>query len=77
MATRFRTPEALAQTVGDRLLRDTEVAEILGVSRRMVWLLVRSGELAPPVRIGTRLARWRASDVQRAIRMGFRANEEA
>ena len=53
----------------DNLLRATEVAHLLGISLRNVWLLSSSGKLPPPMKIG-RSTRWRNSDIQGVIRGG-------
>lgn len=47
------------------LLTVSQVAELLGVSPRLVWLLAEQHEL-PPVRI-RRCTRWRRADVLRYI----------
>ncbi len=44
------------------LLKDVEVAFILGCSRRHVWELLAHGKICPPVHLG-RLVRWRAADL--------------
>jgi excisionase family DNA binding protein len=43
------------------LLTVNQVAELLGISPRLVWLLAKQGTL-PPVRI-RRCTRWRRADV--------------
>ncbi len=46
------------------LLRDRDVAVILGISRALVWKLSSTGELPSPIRIpGTRAARWQRDDI--------------
>ena len=47
-----------------RLLTVADVARALAVSTRTVWRLVASGELPQPQKIGKRLRRWRASDIE-------------
>lgn len=47
-----------------RLLKVSDVARALAVSTRTVWRLVSAGELPPPQRIGKRLRRWRAADIE-------------
>ena len=47
-----------------QLLTVEDVARALAVSTRTVWRLVSAGELPPPQRIGKRLRRWRASDIE-------------
>jgi excisionase family DNA binding protein len=47
-----------------RLLTIAEVAELLSCGETMVRQLVRRGELAPPRKVGGKLARWFPSDVR-------------
>ncbi len=47
-----------------QLLTVEDVARALAVSTRTVWRLVSAGELPQPQRIGKRLRRWRASDIE-------------
>jgi len=49
----------------ERLLSAKDLAEILGCSQRSIWRLCSSGRLPSPVRLGPRLVRWRAKDVER------------
>ena len=49
-----------------RLLRDREVAQLLGLSVRQVWKLTASGELPEPVKLG-RSTRWRERDLRDRI----------
>ena len=50
-----------------RLLNVDEVAKVLSVSVRTVWRLVSAGELPPPMKVGKRLRRWRARDIENYI----------
>lgn len=52
----------------ERLLRIREVAEVLGLSERLVWKYLRQGKLMP-VRFG-RATRVRWTEVERLIREG-------
>jgi excisionase family DNA binding protein len=45
------------------LLRDRDVAALLGISRSLVWKLAATGEIPAPVRIGGRAARWERSAI--------------
>lgn len=54
----------------DTLLTFVEVAERLRVARGTVYRLVASGHLPPPIRIGAKLARFRASDIEAMIEQG-------
>ncbi|MHC4063184.1 MAG: helix-turn-helix transcriptional regulator [Planctomycetota bacterium] len=47
-----------------------QVAKELQCSVRQVWRLVASAKIPPPLRIGG-MRRWRASDIQSWIKMGF------
>jgi len=58
-------PSAVPRPVSPELLTVAQVAELLGVSSRLVWLLAEQGKL-PPVRI-RRCTRWRRADVLRYI----------
>lgn len=57
----------------EKLLKDRDVAAIIGCSRTNVWMMVRDGRLPPPLKLG-RMARWRPSAVWAAIQ---RAEEAA
>jgi predicted DNA-binding transcriptional regulator AlpA len=58
------------------LLRDSEVAQLLGVSRRQIWKLLKTQALPEPVRIiGS--VRWREADIDAWIGAGCPANGSA
>jgi predicted DNA-binding transcriptional regulator AlpA len=48
------------------LLRDTQVAEMLGVHRNTVWNRVRSGDFPPPIK-WSGLTRWHRKAVEEFI----------
>lgn len=50
----------------ERLLKDRQVAEIIGCSRTNVWRMVDDGRLPKPLRLGG-MTRWRASTVMAVI----------
>jgi excisionase family DNA binding protein len=50
----------------DRLLKDREVAELLGCSRANIWRMLDDGRLPKPLRLGG-MTRWRASAIWRMI----------
>ncbi|MBN2294875.1 MAG: helix-turn-helix domain-containing protein [Pirellulales bacterium] len=50
-----------------RLIPVTEVAVLLGVSIRTVWRMTSEGELPAPVKLSTRVTRWRLSDIEECI----------
>ncbi len=49
--------------VEELLLKDKEVARMIGVSRGTLWRMVKAGLFPPPIRVGTRAVRWRLSEV--------------
>jgi predicted DNA-binding transcriptional regulator AlpA len=49
------------------MLSAAEVARWVGISERSVWRWTKLGILPPPVRLGKRCSRWRASDIQRFL----------
>lgn len=59
-----------------QLLKDSEVARRLGVSRRQVWKLLAAGKLPEPVRVGGSV-RWREADIDAWIEAGCPANRTA
>ncbi len=70
--SRIRTGnEAQGLSSGDRLLRVSEVAKTLSVSSRTIWRMTDRGELPRPVRIGTRMVRWRESEIEAYIADGL------
>ncbi|MFC0339774.1 helix-turn-helix transcriptional regulator [Paracoccus niistensis] len=50
----------------DRLLRDKDAAEALGVSKTTFWRRVNDGTVPPPVKIGGS-TRWPQSEIQAVI----------
>jgi predicted DNA-binding transcriptional regulator AlpA len=48
------------------LLKDSEVAALLGLGRTTVWLYVSKGILPEPIKLG-RSARWRRSEIEAVI----------
>jgi excisionase family DNA binding protein len=53
-------------SASDDLLRVGEAADMLGVSARTAWRMVKAGEL-PTVKLGPRATRVRMSDVQELV----------
>ncbi len=51
-------------TSQSQLLSARQVGGLLSVSTRTVWRMLSSGQLPQPIRIGTRLTRWRLTDIQ-------------
>lgn len=47
----------------NKLLRVTEVADLLGCSVATVWAMLRRGQIAEPVRFSDRCTRWRPDDL--------------
>ena len=54
----------LIQQERPQLLKDVEVARMLGIGRSTVWSRLKEGRLPQPVRLGTE-TRWRLADIQR------------
>ena len=52
------------------LLRDSEVAKRLNVSRRQIWKMRAVGQLPEPIRVGTGSVRWREADIEGWIQAG-------
>ena len=49
--------------MAEQLLRDREVVERLGIGKNLMWEWTRTGYFVQPVRLGKRVTRWRASEV--------------
>ena len=47
-----------------RLLRDRQVAGLLGISRSFVWVLVKKKRLPQPIRLSRKMTVWRLTDIQ-------------
>ena len=58
------TPEPAADPERGRLLKPTEAARLLGVSRRKIFALIKDGTLHP-VRLGKRTTRVALSEIER------------
>ena len=59
----------------DRLIRDTEGAEIIGGSKATWWRRVADGTLPKPIRIGS-MTRWRLSELLAVINALSDAREQ-
>lgn len=51
----------------ERLLKDTEVAEKLSVTRNTVWKQAKAGIIPKPVRHGIGAVRWKLSEINAYI----------
>ena len=51
----------------DRILRRTQVEEMIGLKRSQFYYLRKSGEFPAPVKLGARCFGWRLSAVQEWI----------
>ncbi|MDO5706053.1 MAG: helix-turn-helix domain-containing protein [Paracoccus sp. (in: a-proteobacteria)] len=58
----------LENTMADNplLMKDTEVARFLGMSKASVWRLTRNGKLPQPIRIGG-MTRWKRAEIEAAF----------
>ncbi len=54
------------------LLDARRIAGLLGVHERTVWRLVSAGELPQPIRLGTKMVRWRLSDLESFLEQRMR-----
>jgi len=52
----------------DRLIRNSEVQKLTGLSRSTIWRLQSSGNFPPSLPLTSRLVGWRLSDIQEWIR---------
>ena len=50
--------------IGNRLLRDTEVAAMLAIGRSTLWAWLKRGEFPAPVRLAANTVRWPRSEVE-------------
>ncbi|MDW8371840.1 MAG: AlpA family phage regulatory protein [Geminicoccaceae bacterium] len=48
---------------GCRLLKIGEVVNITGISKSVIYAMVRRGEFPPPIKIGYKTARWSSEEV--------------
>jgi predicted DNA-binding transcriptional regulator AlpA len=55
----------------DTLLRAADVARLLSVSVRTVWRMRDAGQLPRPVRVASKMVRWRRSDIESFIQNGL------
>ena len=46
-----------------QILRPSNVARLLGVSRTTLWRWTKAGHLPPPIKLGPGVTGWRASDI--------------
>ena len=58
------------------LIRDREVAHLIGMSVPTVWRLVSKGVLPEPIRTFSRAARWRRVDIEEWVRLGCPVGNE-
>lgn len=58
------------------LLSAADVAQMMSMSERTVWKLVKSKDLPPPLKIKGRLTRWHRSAILRYVRRLVDSAEE-
>lgn len=58
----------MEKTPLEQILRPSQVAAILAVSKVTLWRMQRRGELPPPIRISPGAVGWRASTIRGFIR---------
>lgn len=56
----------------DRLIKDRECCELLGISRTSWWVGVRTGLYPEQTRLGERTSRWKLSEVMSIVENGAR-----
>lgn len=49
--------------MNNRIIRASELAEMLGISKPTLWRMEKRGELPPKIRISKRVVGWRESDI--------------
>jgi len=64
------------RTFTDRLLRRSEVIEIVGLSRPTLWRLEKLGKFPRPLQVGPNSVRWRESEIQAWIKSRPIAGQE-
>lgn len=64
---RFNMPQPATREPPKELLTPCEVARRLAISIRTLYKLARRGIVPPPLRLTPKIARWRASDIQRYL----------
>jgi len=55
----------MGRAITDRIIRRSELAETLGVSKVTVWRMARRGELPRPLQISANVVGWRQSTVEK------------
>jgi predicted DNA-binding transcriptional regulator AlpA len=63
MAEKITTIHGTSEVTAAKLLRPGETASVCGISLRSLWRLVASEEFVPPIRISSRIVRFRLGDV--------------
>lgn len=56
------------EAVQPAYLRPGEVAQMLAISIRQVWYLVKANRLPPPIKLGPRTPRWLKIDLEAFLR---------
>ena len=64
---KFEANQKVREQMGDWLMTDAEVAQVLQVSRAFIWSQVKAGTFPAPVRLG-RCTRWLHSTVAAVMR---------
>lgn len=67
--TMVPAPEAGPADNSPLLIPASEVARLLGISKRTLWRLLSAGKLPAPVRLGNNV-RWRLDEVEHWISQG-------
>jgi prophage regulatory protein len=67
--TMDQAPDAGPTSNPPLLIPASEVARLLGISKRTLWRLLSAGKLPAPVRLGNNV-RWRLDEVEQWISQG-------
>ena len=67
--TMVQAPDAGPTSNPPLLIPASEVARLLGISKRTLWRLLSAGKLPAPVRLGNNV-RWRLDEVEQWITQG-------
>lgn len=60
-----------------RLLRLSQVLEIIPVSKSTWWLMIRSGEAPKPIKLSKRCSAWRTGDIQAIVAGTYQSDHKA
>ena len=56
-----------AERIAERLINIRQVSEIVGLSRSVIYRLIREGKFPPPLKITKYASRWKISEINQWI----------